>query len=180
MAVTKPTLPQGVTSLSDLLSQIGKVDISNIYAGVGKLSSAEITTLTTDKTSLETGLASGYEEIGELADKSLKMESKSEKLKTRHYQIEGKRTNTVSVTIVGMSEEKKNWLEEQSAKMTQLTMVAVSKEKDQAVLLNGLRWTVDWSGEADGLYTQVITTEFTGKTKDKISFFNNIPESIGG
>ncbi len=180
MAVTKPTLPQGVTSLSDLLSQIGKVDISNIYAGVGKLSSAEITTLTTDKTSLETGLASGYEEIGELADKSLKMESKSEKLKTRHYQIEGKRTNTVSVTIVGMSEEKKNWLEEQSEKMTELTLVGVTDKKDAVVVFNGMRWTVDWSGESDGLYTQIITTEFTGSTKNKIIFVRGIGDVSGG
>lgn len=180
MPVTKPTLPANLTSLAELLNQIGGVDVSNIYAGVGILTSAEITELFSSKADLNTKLTSEYEEIGELSEKPFKVESKSEKLKTRHYQLEGKRTNTVSVTIVGISEAKKNWLEEQSAKMTQLTMVAVSKEKDQAVLLNGLRWTVDWSGEADGLYTQVITTEFTGKTKDKICFFNNIPESVGG
>ena len=103
------------------------------------------------------------------------MESKTEKLKTRHYQLEGKRTNAVTTTIVGISEDKKNWLEDQSAGMTELTFVALSKDKSQAILINGCRWTVDWSGEADGLYTQEVTTEFTGKTFEKIVFFKDIP-----
>lgn len=177
MPVNKPTLPQGMSSgdLADLLKQIGSVDICNIYAGEGNLTKAEITTMFANQTALNTALTEDFEELGELSEKPFKIESKSEKLKTRHYQLEGKRSNTITVTIVGMSEEKKNWLEEQSSDMTQLTLVAVSKERDQAVLLNGLRWTVDWSGEADGLYTQVITTEFTGKTKEKAVFFNKIP-----
>ena len=44
MPVQKPTLPTGLSSgdLADLLNQIGKVDVYNIYAGVGSLDSSEI------------------------------------------------------------------------------------------------------------------------------------------
>jgi hypothetical protein len=38
---------------------------------------------------------------------------------------------------------------------------------------------VDWSGEADGLYTQEVTTEFIGKTSEKVVFFNQIPVTTG-
>ena len=58
--------------------------------------------------------------------------------------------------------------------MAQITLVAVSKDKSQAVLINGCRWA-----EADGLYTQEVTTEFTGKTSGKVSFFNKIPVTAG-
>ena len=179
MGLTKPTLPAGLNTgdLADLLNQIGKVDIYNIYASVGEMSTEDITLLFVSQDAIKTELTSSFEEIGELAEKPIKIESKTEKLKTRHYQLEGKRTNIVTTTIVGISEDKKNWLEDQSASMTQLTFIALSKDKTQAILINGCRWTVDWSGEADALYTQEITTEFMGKTSDKIKFFNRIPKS---
>lgn len=177
MAVVKPTLPAGMSSgdLADLLNQIGTVDVFNLYAGVGKFTVAEIAPFLASQQAMSTELASNFEEIGELAEKPFKVDSKSEKLKTRHYQLEGKRTNSVITTIVGISEDKKNWLEDQSAGMTELTFVAISKDKTQVILINGCRWTVDWSGEADGLYTQELSTEFTGKTAEKIVFANKIP-----
>ncbi|MCK5850918.1 MAG: hypothetical protein KAH23_08385 [Kiritimatiellae bacterium] len=180
MPITKPTLPAGMSSgdLADLLNQIGKVDVYNIYAGIGNLTAAEIAALFASQETINTELASNLEELGELAEKPFKAESKTEKLKTRHYQLEGKRTNVITVTIVGISEDKKNWLEDQSAGMTELTFIALSKDKSQAILINGCRWTVDWSGEADGLYTQEVTTEFTGKTSEKIVFFNQIPPTV--
>ncbi len=177
MPVEKPTLPTGMNSgdLANLLNQIGGVDVYNVHVAVGELTTSEITAMFASQASMETELSTNFEELGELAEKPFKVESKTDKLKTRHYQIEGKRTNVVTVTIVGINEDKKNWLEEQSAGMAQITLVAVSKDKTQAVLINGCRWTVDWSGEADGLYTQEVTTEFTGKTGGKVSFFNKIP-----
>ncbi len=180
MPVEKPTLPTGMSSgdLANLLNQIGGVDVYNVHVGVGELTESEIAAMFASQASMETELSTNFEELGELAEKPFKVESKTEKLKTRHYQIEGKRTNVVTVTIVGINEDKKNWLEEQSAGMAQITLVAVSKDKTQAVLINGCRWTVDWSGEADGLYTQEVTTEFTGKTSGKVSFFNKIPATV--
>ena len=176
MSLLKPSLPDGMSEggLANLINQIGKVDVYNIYASLGNLSSSEIAVMFATQSSIGTELAQSFEEIGELAEKPFKIESKAEKLKTRHYQLEGKRTNAVTVTIVGISEAKKNWLEEQSANMTELTFVALSKDKAQIILINACRWTVDWSGEADGLYTQELTTEFTGKTTDKIVFFSNV------
>ncbi len=46
---------------------------------------------------------------------------------------------------------------------------------DRVVIFNGLRWTVGWSGEADGLFTVVISTEFSGVTSNKIFLLKDIP-----
>ena len=177
MAVIKPTLPAGMVSgdLANLLKQIGKVDVYNVYAGLGSYSASEIAPIFANLEDLNIEISNNFEEIGELSEKPFKIESKTEKLKTRHYQLEGKRTNTVTVTIVGISEDKKNWLEEQSNQMTELTFIALSKDKSQVILINGCRWTIDWSGEADGLYTEELTTEFSGKTSERIVFFKDIP-----
>jgi hypothetical protein len=43
------------------------------------------------------------------------------------------------------------------------------------VIFTGLRWTVDWSGEADGLFNVVISTEFSGVTSNKIFLLKDIP-----
>jgi hypothetical protein len=41
-----------------------------------------------------------------------------------------------------------------------------------------MRWTVDWSGEADGLFNVVISTEFSGTTKDRIVIIKDVPDPI--
>ncbi len=36
------------------------------------------------------------------------------------------------------------------------------------LLMNGLSWVTEWSGEADGLWTVVISTEIQGSTEGLI------------
>jgi hypothetical protein len=36
------------------------------------------------------------------------------------------------------------------------------------VIINGLSWVTEWSGEADGLWTVVISTEIQGSTEGLI------------
>jgi len=179
--ITKPTLSAGMTTgdIADLSTQLGQVDVDRIYFGAGELSAAEAAELFAGQDNLDnvtTGIPGTCEEIGELSEKPIKFDSKSATANTRHYKIETKRTNTIAITINGISEAKKNLLESWSKDMTQLTAIAVPKgTHTQAILMNGRRWTVDWSGESDGLWTMVLSTEFTGTTENIIGIYTAIP-----
>lgn len=183
MALTKPTLSGDLTTgdLANLNSQLAQVNVDRIYFGAGELTAAEAADLFAGQDNLDnetTGIPGITEEIGELAEKPIKFDSKSETAKTRHYKLETKRTNTIAITINGISEDKKTLLESWSKNMTQLTAIAVPKgAHTQAILMNGRRWTVDWSGESDGLWTMVLSTEFTGTTENIIGIYTGIPET---
>lgn len=124
-----------------------------------------------------------FEELGELAEKPVKTESKINKLKTRNYQIPGKRTSTVELTLNGISEKQKDYFESTLFSGQEISIVLVKNEllitdvngdgKDfdfdtSIVVFSGLRWTVDWNAEADGLWSVVLSTEISGATRDKI------------
>ena len=113
--------------------------------------------------------------LGELAEKPGKTDSKLSKLKTRNYSIPGKRTNTVELNIAGLSTLQKNYLESNAFMGKDTTIVVASKELDRVVIFTGLRWTVDWAGEADGLFNVAISTEFSGATSNKVYLFKNLP-----
>jgi hypothetical protein len=81
----------------------------------------------------------------------------------------------VELTIAGLSTAQKNYLEIHGFMSQDVTIVVVSKGFDRVVIFNGLRWTVDWSGEADGLFSVVISTEFSGITNGKIFVLKDIP-----
>jgi hypothetical protein len=124
-----------------------------------------------------------FEELGELAEKPGKTESKINKLKTRNYQIPGKRTSTVELTLNGISEKQKDYFESTLFSGQEISIVLVKNEllipdvngngrdfdfDTSIVVFSGLRWTVDWNAEADGLWSVVLSTEISGATQDKI------------
>ena len=129
-------------------------------------------------------LASGiFHELGELAEKPGKTDSKINKLKTRNYQIPGKRTSTVELTLNGISEKQKDYFESTLFSGQEISIVLVKNEllipdvngngrdfdfDTSIVVFSGLRWTVDWNAEADGLWSVVLSTEISGATQDKI------------
>lgn len=124
-----------------------------------------------------------FHELGELAEKPGKTESKINKLKTRNYQIPGKRTSTVELTLNGISEKQKDYFESTLFSGQEISIVLVKNEllipdvngdgtdfdfDSNMVVFSGLRWTADWNAEADGLWSVVLSTEISGATKDKI------------
>ena len=147
----------------------------DIYFGIGTYSESDIVANFANQTALILELNANFDILGELAEKPGKTDSKITKLKTRNYSIPGKRTSTIELSIVGLSVKQKDFLESSSFMGKNTTIVIVSKGKDRAVIFNGLRWTVDWSGEADGLFTVVISTEFSGVTAGKIYLFKDLP-----
>jgi len=139
-----------------------------VFYGMGSYTAEEVRTKFATKSAMATELNTYCEQIGELAEKPGKTDSKINKLKTRNYQIPGKRTSTVELTLNGISAKQKDYFEGTLFSGAEVTIICVSKERDRATIFNGMRWTVDWSGEADGLWTVVISTEFSGTTNGKV------------
>ena len=175
-SVTPPVYP-GTMIDKDLnfVSLVEGMIADDIYFGIGTYTDLDIAAHFINQTALSLELNTNYDILGELAEKPGKTDSKITKLKTRNYSIPGKRTSTIELSIVGLSVKQKDFLESSSFMGKNTTIVIVSKGKDRAVIFNGLRWTVDWSGEADGLFTVVISTEFSGVTAGKIYLFKDLP-----
>ena len=174
--ISQPTYPAPMVESDLQFSALMDVMIADdIYFGIGTYTDLDIAAHFINQTALNLELSTNYDILGELAEKPGKTDSKITKLKTRNYSIPGKRTSTIELSIVGLSVKQKDFLESSSFMGKNTTIVIVSKGKDRAVIFNGLRWTVDWSGEADGLFTVVISTEFSGVTAGKIYLFKDLP-----
>ena len=175
--VSPPTYPINMNESDLNFSNLMDVLIAdNVYFGIGTYAQAEISTRFDSQVNARTELGNNFDLLGELAEKPGKLDSKLSKLKTRNYTIPGKRTNTIELNISGLSTKQKNFLESTLFMGKDTTIVVASKELDRVVIFTGLRWTVDWSGEADGLFNVVISTEFSGVTSNKIYLLKDIPE----
>lgn len=120
--------------------------------------------------------------LGELAEMPGKVDSKVGKLKTRNYLIPGRRASTVELNLNGLSAKQKDYFESALFSGQPITIILCKNEllladpedgeafdfASPIVVFSGLRWTVDWSAEADGLWSVVITSEVTGATKNRI------------
>ena len=115
--------------------------------------------------------------FGELAEKPGKTASNTEKLKTRNFLIPGRRSSSVELAICGLSEAQKSYLESTLFQGRPMTMILANKDVLSLIdmvddldilLMNGLSWVTEWSGEADGLWTVVISTEIQGSTEGLI------------
>lgn len=169
MGLTTPTFPSGTTNADLLFSALTDTMIADeAYFGTGAYTAAEVGTKYATKAAMATELSTYLKQIGELAEMPGKADSKVTKLKTRNYAIPGKRTSTVELTLNGISVKQKDYLESAAFSGAEITIVFVSKDRTRATIFNGMRWTVDWSGEADGLWSVVISTEFSGSTVDKL------------
>ncbi len=175
MSLTTPIFPTGTTSSDLLFSALQDTFVADeVYFGIGAYSSAEVGTKYASKDSVKGEIDTYLVSIGELAEKPGKTESKVNKLKTRNYMIPGKRTSTVELSLNGLSEKQKDYLESEAFSGAEITIVCVSKERDRVTIFNGMRWTVDWSGEADGLWTVVLSTEFSGRTAGRVFIINGL------
>jgi hypothetical protein len=182
---SKPTLPTGMTANDLAFDALVETLVGdNVYFGVDPqgagYSESDIATIFATQASITSELSTGFLTLGELAEKPLKIDSKKEQLKTRNYKVGGKRTSTLSLTIVGLNEKSKNYLESTAFESAAITMIIQNTTKDRVVILNNMRWVVDWSGETDGLLTVVLNTEFSGNTKNRIVVLKDIPAGGSG
>lgn len=169
MALTAPTFPSGTVATDLLFSALVDTMIAdNVYFGLGEYTAAEVGTKYATKTAMATEISTFLKPLGELAEKPGKADSKISKLKSRNYQIPGKRTSTVELTLNGLSMKQKDYLESSAFSGVVTTILLTNREQDRYTIFNGMRWTVDWSAEADGLYTVVISSEYSGNTANKL------------
>lgn len=174
MALTAPTFigytEANVTTFANMLPafQHGKC-----YIADGALSKAEADVMFADLTQMATDLASYAVEISDLGENPGKEESKVEKLKTTNYVVEGKRTNTVEVNLVGLSQDRKDWLE-QELNSTARTIILVSSSGKDVIVFSGLRWSYERSSEINKLFNATIATEYAGVTGSKYFIYKNI------
>jgi hypothetical protein len=176
MPLTTPLYPTGTLQTDmDFASLVEGMVADKIFFGMGKYTAAEATTAYATQTALTTETNTNMDSLGELAEKPGKADSKVNKLKSRNYLVPGKRTNTIELTIIGLQAKQKNFLESRLFSGKEVTITLVSAENDRAVVFNGMRWAVEWSGEADGMFSVVISTEYSGATKDRIFLFKDIP-----
>ncbi len=178
MSVSKLAFPDGVLA-SDLTfnEQIESMIGDEAFMGAGNYSEVELDLIMADKDTLIAELGDNLASIGELAEKPGKMDSKLNKLKTRNYTVPGKRTNTIELTINGLSTKQKKYLESTGFSSTETSVILVNSERDRAIVMTGMRWTCDWSGEVDGLFSVVISTEYSGSTDGRVFLYKDIPDA---
>ncbi|MCK9335908.1 MAG: hypothetical protein M0Q99_11435 [Candidatus Cloacimonetes bacterium] len=173
--LTAPTFATGTTAADLIFSALIDTFIADeVYFGVGAYTGAEVATKFASQTAMNTEISTYMKAIGELAENPGKTDSKVNRLKTRNYAIPGKRTSTVELSLNGLSAKQKDYFESTLFSGQEITIVCISKERDRATIFNGMRWTVDWSGEADGLWSVVISTEFSGSTNGKVYLLKGI------
>lgn len=167
--VVKPTLPSGMTAADLLFSAMTEAMVGDKgYFGVGKYSSADISSKYLNQTTLAAEISAQLTDIGELAEKPSTAESTPAMLASRNYLTPGKRTNKVSIILAGLSNSKKDYLESAAFSGGTHTFVLVSHDNSRVVIYNGMRWVASWKGESDGLWTIELTTEFSGATTGRI------------
>lgn len=179
--LAKPTLPSGTTAADLAFSaQLATFPGDDVYIGEGSYTTDPTALYFPDQDEALDTLSGDFISLGELAESPGKAESNAESLKTRNYTIPGKRTNTIEISIAGISNAQKAYLESAAFTGKEHTIVIIDRETTRAVVYSGMRWVVDWSGEVDNILTVVISTEFTGSTDGKIYIIPEIPEADEG
>lgn len=145
------------------------------YIGAGQYSAAEIELAFASQIALQAEIDENLMQAGELAEKPQKVESKTTQLKTRNYLIAGKRETTIEVTLAGLGVKQKDFYESADFSGTEHTMVCVNRAMDSAVIFNGLRWTAEWSGESDGLFSMVLSA-VVSHDSGQVVMLSELPE----
>ncbi|MCL2064059.1 MAG: hypothetical protein FWG98_06765 [Candidatus Cloacimonetes bacterium] len=166
MPTTKIELPNTVSDFSETLS---KFSAGKLYVADGGYSQLEASTKFATKTTKDAELES-FDVFSDLAEKPGKCESNVEMLKTCNYLMEGKRTNTVELILVGVNNHRKAWLEQELNKKNR-TLIIDSQGGDAVLIFNDRRWTCVWSYEIEGLFQATLKTEYGGSSSDGFMIF---------
>lgn len=153
MALTKPTLSSGITDFPETTAIFAS---GELYVSDGGYDTAPA-----DFSAI--GLEASFEKLSDLAEKPFKVDSKVTSFKTLNYTLEAKRNNTIELNLVGLTQARKAWLEEELGKKNR-TFVLVNKTGDSAMIFNDRRWICEWTYEAESAFNATIKTEYLGPT----------------
>ena len=138
------------------------------YFGAGTFSPQQVEHMTEDTSALAAEIEASMLLMGELSESPCKVESKSSKLRTRNFSFDLSRSTSIEITLAGLSPAQKDYLESPEFTASNMCIAIVSAAFDRLLLFNGLRFIPTWSGESDGLFTTIISTELTAATRDKV------------
>jgi hypothetical protein len=168
--ITKPTLDNDIL---DFTAQLASFASGKLYVTNGGFTQESAATTFATKTSTTAALASHFLEIADLAEKPGKIESNVDKLKTSNYTIEGRRTNTIELSLVGLNSKRKQWLESELNNISR-TFVLLSQTKDSILVFNARRWTCNWVYEIEELAIATISTEYSGLSSEGFLIYLNL------
>lgn len=172
---TKPSLDRVITSFQD---QVAAFQHGSCWIGDGKFDA--ITDIPPESKASQAAflsfLESAFDEVSDLGESPGKESSRVNKLKTSNHVIEGKRTNTVELTLIGLNQERKEWLESELNKEVR-TIALLSADGASSLIFNGMRWTYERDAEFNGLYTATLSSEYSGPTKKRYFIIKDIPET---
>lgn len=173
---TKPTLD---VKVSDFNKQIAAFKHGSCWLGDGAFGSqADVPeSALVGREEFLAFLEGAFDEISDLGENPGKESSKVVRLKTSNYVIEGRRTNTIELTLIGLTQERKDWLEAELNKELR-TISLLSTDGDNCLVFNGMRWSYERETEFNGLYTSTLSTEYSGATKNRYFIIQAIPESV--
>jgi hypothetical protein len=174
LAMSKPSFT-GYTEadIVEFANMIASFKHGKCYIADGTITKTEANAIFADLTTMATELASNTVELSDLADSPGKEESKVEKLATSNYEIEGKRTNTIELNLVGISQDRKDWLEKQLNSAAR-TVILVSTDGTNAFVFTGRRWTYERTNEIGKLSNATIGTKYNGATGNVYFIYRNI------
>ncbi len=171
MSVKQPTLPGGTSLVFASLTEALPGD--DVFFAAGSDTPGAIDSICASKASLNSALTASFSSLGELAESPGSVESTLEKNRTRNYVIPGKRTNAVSITIAGISNKQKAYLESTAFSSTEFTFALISRDRSRVVIFNGMRWKADWIGEVDSVPLITLTSDFAGDSS-KIRVYKDL------
>jgi len=177
MSLTKPTFTDYTEDeVLDLNEMLAMFSHGKLYMADGEMTKAEADAMFDDVDVMATDLESNAVEISDLGETPGSENSSAEELPTSQYLIEGSRTNTVELNLIGLSQDRKDWLEQELNKK-QRTLILVSDNGRDALVFNGLRWVYAREGNFGALFAATIKTQYKGASHLRYRIYMDIPDA---
>lgn len=155
-------------TVHDINKQLAAFQGGKVYMSEGSYADkAAVIAAFADLTDKATELSTNYQAMSDLAEDPGSFDSTVEILKSMNYTYEGKRSNVLTLNLVGVSAPRKEFLEKDLNSIVR-TIVLESHSGKDLMILNGLKFVADTKSPFSGLTSVVIKSEFGGATDTKI------------
>jgi hypothetical protein len=161
------------TKVLDLNKILPMFSHGKLYMADGEISKAEADDIFNNIQDMADALESYAVEISDLGETPGSESSNVEELPTSRHYFQGVRTNTVELNLIGLSEDRKNWLDKRLNK-NQRTFILISTRGRDVLVFNGLRWTYSREGNLGELFTGTIKTQYKGISQQKYMIYRGI------
>lgn len=169
MSLKKPLLTENVTTLK---KQLNSFMAGSIWLADGEYFNTQIVDLFAYQYEKDNELQANFIKLSELAGVPGSIVSKIPIYKSMNFSHPGVRHNVLNLYLVGMSNERKLYLE--SLSRDYKTIILESQNKRDLLVFTGLKWYADFTLENAGFNQIVLKTEWYGETKQKVIILKDI------